>query len=298
MKSTFTPALALFLMTAGAVCAQTTRPDAVVDPKVEAILDRVEAAGDKLTSLTADMDYKRVQTLVDDTVKRKGSVRYLVLTEPNPAWQKMTDEQKKADPSAEARQRVLFRVQFDTLEHGGYVSTKKEIYSFDGRWLIELNERTKQVVHREIVTDDQPLNPVKLGEGPFPAPFGQKKDDVLANFKVELVEPEKGDPKDADHLRLIPRPNSDLSRNYKRIDLFIGRKLDLPIRMETENRGHEVVTVDFENVKLNPNLKAKDFVIERPGNYEETYQRAQSRAPIRRPTAPAIGDPAKLKQPK
>lgn len=272
LRSTFIACLAVFLGTISA-WAQTTQPETKIDPKIESILDRVEKRGETIKSLTADMDYKRVQTLIEETATRGGKVSYLIKTEANPDWDKLPEKMKAEHPEIKSRERVYFRVQFDWLITAGFKSTKKETYVFDGKWLHELNEKNKQLVHREIVDEDQPLNPMRLGEGPFPAPFAQKKKDVVDAFSLKLVAPAKDDPADSDHLELTPKAGTDLARTYTKIDLLVSRKLDIPVRMVTMNTSQEEITVDFKNIKINPELEVKDFQIERPSNYEELYQR-------------------------
>ncbi|MDD4892286.1 MAG: hypothetical protein PHU85_20380 [Phycisphaerae bacterium] len=256
--------VAILLLAACAKSPAQTPPSAAtsqpqVSPEVEKILDRGESAGAKALSLRAKMEYVRNQTLVGDITKRKGSIAYLKRIETGP----------KGDT-----ERVYFRVQFDTLERDDYVSTKKEVYSFDGRILHELNESTKLLVHREVVPPGEVLNPMRLGQGPFPAPFGQKKQDVLSNFSVKLIPTTDKDPKGTDHLELKPLPGTDLVKKYKKVHLFVSRDLDLPIRMITEGTSDEIVTVDFTDIELNPKkLGEKDFELAKPSGYDEKTEK-------------------------
>lgn len=253
------------LLLAGVCHAQTStaRPPATqsatsrpaVSPQAEAILDRVEAAGAKALAIKAHMKYVRNQTLVKDVTTRDGSVAYLKQIDRN--------EGKPVE-------HVFFRIQFDNLQTEDFVSTKRETYSFDGRFLHELNEKTEQFIHHEVVRAGQVLDPTRLGQGPFPAPFGQRKEDVLANFSVSLVAPAAGDPKGTDHLDLTPLKGADLARKYRRVHLFVSRDLNIPIRMVTESTDDELVTVDFTDIELNPKLTPADFQLKNPKKFAES----------------------------
>jgi hypothetical protein len=43
-----------------------------------------------------------------------------------------------------------------------------------------------------VLRPGEKVNLLKLGEGPFPLPIGQKRDDVKRQFDVTLAKPEKG----------------------------------------------------------------------------------------------------------
>ncbi len=263
---------------AGCLAQQTTQPADPVDPALDKILDRVEARGQTLDSLTAELKEHLYQPLPDENIRLGGSVSYLRLWEKDPNAKPAEAAQEAAGPHAGQRSRVLFRVQYDTRAQAGHVSKKKSIWVFDGRWLHELNESTRMLVHREIVPEGQTLDATRLGSGPFPAPFGQKKKDVLEQFTVKLVPPAEKDPEKTDHIQLIPRPNSDLAKRYATVDLYVSRELDLPIRMVMVNAPQgrqelkhcDVKTVEFSNVKINPKLsEEKDFKLDKPSGFEE-----------------------------
>jgi outer membrane lipoprotein-sorting protein len=136
-----------------------------------------------------------------------------------------------------------------------------------------LNEKTQQLVHRELVPAGQTIDPFRLGEGVFPIPFGQKKKDMLDHFTIRLIPPTAKDPAGCDHLELTPRPDTDMARRNKGksllLHLYIDRRLSLPARIVNETRD-ERVTVDFTAIEINPKVAEKDFKLEKPPGYNET----------------------------
>jgi hypothetical protein len=255
--------------------------DKKIDPKLDKILTEVEAEGDKIDSFSAKVKYTVTQVLAGEKIIRYGDVQFLRVYEKDPNARPPTEAEKRENPHAGQRQKkVLFRVRFDRMVNPtvGFVSKKKEIYVFDGRWLHELREKTSELVHREIVPEGQQLDPTRLGEGPFPLPFGQKKSHVLARFKAELIPSADGDPKATDHVKLTPRKGTDMARKYKRIEFYVARDNLMPVRMVMENHNDEEKLVELTDLKLNPKLDEDDFDLKRPGRgYNESYIRLPTR---------------------
>jgi hypothetical protein len=108
-------------------------------------------------------------------------------------------------------------VQIETLVLGGRMEKKPESYIFDGEWLIEKRPLEKQAIKRRIVPPGEKFDPLKIGEGPFPIPIGQKKADILARYDARLDEVSEG--LDSDEHRqfaqgstqivLTPKPGAD-----------------------------------------------------------------------------------------
>ena len=235
--------------------AASTSQAEPISPQLEKVLDNCEAAGDKVLAIRAKIKYERLQKLVDNVTTREGSVLYM---------RKVQADQPDAK---------FGRIQFDTLKEDLYVSTKKEIYSFYDRYVHELNEKTQQLVHRELVPAGQVIDPFRLGEGVFPIPFGQKKKDMLAHFSIRLIPATDKDPAGCDHLELTPRPDTDMARRYKGkkllLHLYIDGRLNLPVRIVNETRD-ERITVDFTAIEINPKVTDNDFKLEKPPGFQET----------------------------
>jgi outer membrane lipoprotein-sorting protein len=104
------------------------------------------------------------------------------------------------------------------------------------------------------------INLLKLGEGPFPLPIGQKKEDVKAVFNVEKVAADKDGPANTVHLQLTPKPETSYARRFSTIDVYIDAQTHLPARIGTvDKKKTSGRTTDFKSFKLNPGLKDSDF---------------------------------------
>ena len=215
------------------------------DPRVDAILDRLERRGDAIEDLSAELTFQRYDELVEERLTRHGELLY-----------------RREEPNAR------FLVRFDDMVIDRVIRKQKAWYVFDGRWFVEKQESTKTVVRREVVRPGERINPFKLGQGPFPLPFGQKKADILGRFVVKLVEPIPGDPPESDHLLLVPRGDSDMADRYRKLDFYVARSLELPVRIRLYQKDDKIVTADFADVAVNTGLAAGRFELSVPEGWQ------------------------------
>jgi len=210
-----------------------TAPAAACDPAVAKILDRLEKKGAKVKALEAAIKFTRIDPVLEDKQVHKGVLRFKQ-TRPNPR----------------------FFIRFDELKLESLAPKKeKQWHVFDGRWYIEAREKTKSITKREIVRQGETLEIFKIGQGPFPLPFGQKKADVLKHFAVKLVASKPKDPKHSDHLECTPRAGTELADKYETVHFYIDQTLDLPVRVQTieKEEGNEIIA-SFTKIKVNPGL--------------------------------------------
>ncbi len=255
MASRFVLICAVIPSMVSSLFAQTTAPasqpttaaaQAAVSPEVDQILTRQEKASDAIKDLQADIRHELYQVIPDDRQVKLGFIRYR---------------------AAGKRQNARFMVSFDTLIHEDLKVNQKEWFCFDGRWWREIREQTKTAIDHEVVAPDEKIDSFKLEESPLPLPFGQKKADILKNFNVTLIKPEKSDPADTDHLLLIPKPGGKFVKQYERLEFWIDRKLNLPIRIVAADRHANVTTDDFKNLKINTGIPEKQLWIDIPEGY-------------------------------
>lgn len=230
--------------------------DPGLDPKVDKILTRLENR--KVHDLSADLTWQRAYQIdeeEDPADIKKGKIWF-----------------KDAQPTPK------FKVEFKVKIAAGRKHKLDEQHLFDGFWYHELQSKTKTVTRRQLRRKSDPANPYKIGEGPFPLPFGQKKADILSEFEVSRVPPAADDPPHTDHLKLSPRPGTRTAERYDRVDFWVvgeGDKLNgLPIKVVAHKKGRtkqsgSTVTISFSKVKLNPGFSQSVFKIETPRGYEE-----------------------------
>ncbi len=217
--------------------ARNPATDSATDPGVEAILDAVELAGDRVRDIDCRVNYRVDDPILESVKKRTGSIRF-----------------RKADPSQNGDQNPRFLVTFVKSVTDGVVARKKLWYMFDGRYLYEANERSRSTIKRDIAPPGEEFDFFSLEKAPFPIPFGQKKSEILKHFNVTVIAPAKDDPPHTDHLLCIPKPSSKFVKEYSRLEFFVSRSLDLPVRIVmTTPKDDKVISADFELTEDNIN---------------------------------------------
>ena len=207
---------------------------------VDQVLDALERRGRDLQSLRADVQLTETDTALNDSLGRSGSFAL----------------QNRADGSTRAH------VVFDKKVVDQKASSEKIEYALaDGR-LIERNYNRKRQTTRSVLRPGEQMNLLKLGEGPFPLPIGQKRDDVLNQFDVRKIAASHNDPADSIHLELMPKAGTSLARKFKSIDTWVSVSDELPLRIKTlDFNGTTERTTDLANVKINPDLTDADFAL-------------------------------------
>ena len=243
-----------------------------LDPVVDKILTRLEAR--QVNDLRAKLRWELTYLVEEDEPDIKlGEIWY-----------------KQEKPVAK------FLVHFKEKIAGNRKRKLDEKHMFDGYWYVELQARTKIITRREIRRPDDPGNPYKIGEGPFPLPFGQKKADILREFEVTRVPPANNDPPATDHLKLAPREGTRTGETYKVLDFWVanqGAHPGLPVKVRTAKKDgtgelNSYITITFERVQLNTGFSSSIFKIKKPPGYEEDIERLE---PIPPPPGAASDEP-------
>lgn len=249
--------LSLLASYAGASAPRTSQPapDAqsqpatqpALSPELERLLDRVEQAGERFTSLAGDVTYTELDVMFADKTVYEGQVYY--------------HRQAVNEPAQ-------FRIHFDTDRQGPVVTRKDRDYVFttdeQGQWFITRNQKTMQMVEYQIAPPGENPDPLRLGRGPFPVPFGQRKADVLRLFEVETRGPHRKDPPGTTYLKLTPRPAAAEDLRVREVEMWVNGD-GLPLKISTEDVDGQVVkTAEFSNVRTNETLAEGAFRLPRP----------------------------------
>jgi len=212
------------------------------DSSVDEILDALHARGKDLKSFVCDVSMTETDLATGDAPVRSGKV-----------WFQMKGENDGR-----------IRVEFDKVKREEDPEPKKQqiVYILDNGKLVERNydPRKKSQATHQVLKPGEKLNLLKLGEGPFPLPIGQPKDDVKRLFEVTKIPPGKDEPSDTVHVKLSPLPDTQFSRKFKFIDVWIDAQ-NMPTRILTEDNTTERDT-RLENIQLNPSLSDQDFELE------------------------------------
>jgi outer membrane lipoprotein-sorting protein len=223
------------------------------DPTIDKILVRLETAGQTIKDLQCEVTYTQFNPLIEDKVVKSGEI-FFVEEKPN----------------------SKFLVRFDKTVQEGVVDRKKEWHLFDGVWYLEARESTRQVIKRQIVPEGEKIDPFEIGKGPFPLPFGQKKDEILKNFKLTAAPAAQGDPPNTDHLVLLPKEGTAMADRYKKLEMWIDREKELPVRIFAQNSDDDKeLTAEFNNVKRNTGFPRSTFQLREIKDWPEHVEKLE-----------------------
>jgi hypothetical protein len=214
-------------------------PKPQIPAAINDLLDRLEKSAADLRSFTGNIQYEKEDPLLGRKELRAGNLIY------------------HHDP--ESREKS-FAILFEKAIINGRQSGEAKHYIFNGRWLAEVDHNNRQFIKREIVPPGKQLDPLKLGEGPFPLPIGQPKADVLARFDVTVASmPSEGLLKilqNVDGVSLAPKPGTREAKDFTKVDLYYDRETLLPVGIRTTEVNGDRKTVRLLDVKRNPKLTA------------------------------------------
>jgi outer membrane lipoprotein-sorting protein len=213
------------------------------DSSLDEVLDALDARGKDFKTFTANVKLAETTTDFGDTTTRSGKVWY----------------QDQGDGKAR------IRVSFDTVKKGAGKEVKERLdYKLEDGKLVERKYRTKSQTTNQVIRPGEKINLLKLGEGPFPLPIGQPKEEVNKQFAVTKAAPAKDDPAGTVHVQLVPKPNTRFARQFKSIDAWVDGKSHMPTRIGTRDKNETMDrTTDLSDIQINPPLDDASFMLEK-----------------------------------
>ncbi|MEM7623045.1 MAG: hypothetical protein AAF235_07550 [Planctomycetota bacterium] len=196
------------------------------------LLDELETADSGLERLIARISYTRTFAIQGDTQLRRGTLFY---EREAPAVGPGAAEKGDAGANKPVPTR-RFAIRFDELVVGGRSEQLEQMYVFDGEWVVEKVPADRQFTKRQVVPPGETFDPLRIGEGPFPVPLGQRKADILSRFIASEPDSADGIPpafegfaidKKLRQLRLVPRQGSAESASFDEIRVWY-REIELP----------------------------------------------------------------------
>lgn len=269
------------------------------------LLAALETADQGLRRLTAGVEYTKIYYPDGDVQVRRGDLYFA--SEPVPS----------APAGAPPHRR--FAVEFTQFYRSDRLEDDPQTYAFDGQWLMEKHPSEKSFHLRQVVGPGETFDPLKVGQGPFPLPIGQKKDDILAQYDAALLEPSDGlaledadaaaeaDRKQAEvlisfvadcwQIRLTPKAGQGKAPEFSEVRLWYmkdasGRLLPRMARTVAATDGPEVKgdvgLVRLINVTVNDHAKFEDgvFDVRRPDGWTGTVDELPKGEGIEAPRTP------------
>ena len=204
------------------------------------VLDALDARGRDLQQFVANVKLTEVDDATQDSSERSGRV-----------WYHKRDGNDR------------IRVTFDQKAEGRFNKPDKIEYLLDGGWLVDRDYKNAIEVKRQVLRPGEKVNLLKLGEGPFPLPIGQPKEDVHREFEVSKSPAGEG-PKGAPHITLKPREGTRLARKFNTIEVWVDPATHMPVRIEALDVNETTRRVtELKDIKVNPApaLTDKDFAL-------------------------------------
>jgi len=208
------------------------------------ILDALDQTGKSLKDFTAKVSLTEGDPDLGDLKTSIGQVWF----------------QKKGDSDGR------IRVTFDKRKVGQLYRKEKIEYLLDNGLLIDRNYIKNLEDRRQVIRPGEKINLLKLGEGPFPLPIGQKKEDVYAQFDVMQKSAAKDENKDLAgtiHLQLKPKPGTRFVKRFAMIDIWVSRASKFPVQIITVAPDGERKVTKLTDVQINAagGLKDSDFAL-------------------------------------
>ena len=216
--------------------------DLTPDSSIDQILDALKARGDNLKTFTANVALEEKDPGLGNPSTQSGRVLY---------------------DNSRAGKNARIRVTFDQVDEDGKIRKEKHEYLLDGEWLTERSFRENSQIRRQVLAPGEKMNLLKLGEGPFPLPIGQPKEEVQKQFEVQKIVPAKDDPPGTVHIRLTPKPDTRFAKQFKKIDVWVDLKTHFTNRIDViDPNGIAAKSTKLTDIKVNEPIKDDDFKLE------------------------------------
>jgi hypothetical protein len=224
-----------------------TDPPALATP-ADDLLRRLERSADDLRTFSSSVLYRSYDAVLEQQELRSGELVYEV--------------------GGERKRLGIF---FDRVVRGTARREHRRDYIFDGHWLVEVDHERKLLIKRQIAEPGRAFDPLRLGEGPFPLPIGQKRDEVVARFEVAILE-KASDPWLAERLAgravlgllLVPRPGERHAKDFARVELFYDAATLLPAGVHAVEPKGDTKTVYLFEQKRNSAIDEDRLTIPQP----------------------------------
>jgi hypothetical protein len=228
----------------------TTSSSAPDDPAAVKILEALEQAGRKCPMIRADINYHVDMPELGDSETRSGWVAY--------------QRDIKADDEK-------IRIHFDTLQQGQGPNRRERLdYTFDGEWAAEAKYSIRQLTRYQVALPGEKIRALEIGKGPFPPlPFGQKADEVLKFYRVTTRPVKEGEPEDADYLLLVARRERRNELNFTRLEMWVDRQRNLPVKVVGYEKDKNIHTVTLRNIQAGEKLPPDTFELKKGFGWTE-----------------------------
>ena len=212
---------------------------------VETVLRQLRRATAKLESYQCRIEYLFSQPLFESQTLRKGVLYY----------------QKVGDKSA-------LRINFRTLKQDDEAEQKYiEQYLFDGVWLTHIDYQMKQVKRYQQAEPNEPVNVFESAGRNFPILGFSRTEDLRKDFEIKLIEQQRSKSDDFIRLCLKVKPGSVYKDDYKSVDFWIDKELNLPAKIVATSTEEDIYQIRLLEPKVNKEIDKKLFEFKLPEGF-------------------------------
>ena len=248
------PIIITLLLLSSASYAMSTQKVKHED-NLKTTLSKMSEATNKLTSFEAEITYKIIQDpeLFESTTANKGKIWYF----------------KDATHS-------YTRLSFTSRQEDDFDPEKyHEEYIFDGYSVTRINYQLKQISTDQLAKKgDKPIDALELLSENMPIIGFTSNDDLNKDFVIKLLPTQKTKPIE---LNLVVKENSKYYDKYVRLQLYIDRKLYLPIQIIATTRENDTydIKLNFKRNALDKPINLDIFKVEQPSSFEKIKKTLQ-----------------------
>jgi hypothetical protein len=242
--------IAVFNRTAGALCPCAEDPNDSPAAAIQTILDQMHQTAQTVQTLQADLTYLFVQDpeLLDAKTLRQGKLFYV-------------------QGSRGARSHL--RISFETVQQDEEPPQPRlEHYLFDGVWLTKIDMSLETVDRYQKAPADKPVGVFEFISHNFPM-VGFTDPKTLQNEFEIVPSPVPQDPNQPQHLSLKVRPGSRYKEDYTEMEVWIDRKIWLPVRLTAKSVQGDFYDLKWTNIRMNEKIAENVFQIETPSNFRQ-----------------------------
>ena len=220
----------------------------------DALLDALEVADQGIDRLSSRVRYTRFFAIAGDMQQRVGDLYFVADVRP-------------ASARREGLPRRAFRVDFETLMVGRRVEQEQKTYVFDGEWLAERAPAEKLFIKQQIAPPGESVDPLRIGEGPFVVPVGQRKAEIVKRYSATLAPEAEGISQwpslaaraaGTVQLKLEPLATYVDQSDHETIRVWYDRGSLLPVLALTVGFDGDTTVVEMLDVLTNDNARMDD----------------------------------------
>jgi len=213
----------------------------------------------QLESFKCSIEYLSRQPLLESQTLRKGEMYY-----------RRFEEKSK------------LRINFSTLQQDDYKEQKyREEYIFDGVWLTHLDYQIESARLIQQAEPNEPVDAFELAKRNFPMIGFSRIEDITREFEVGPAEEVKKGDKNYIKFHFNVKPDSRYKDEYKTVDLWIDKKLELPSRISAVTIEEDIYEIFLKDAQVNVVIDPRLFDVKIPKHFgqPEVIPFEKSKAP-------------------